>query len=476
VAAVAAGSDAEGVNRVLATVEAIASERDQAFTTQRLDMDMVRAVKFGGAGVVSPAQQAAARNITGGEVVLVIDGWKNFTETYPDLGPRVQALMRARNYGIRVLYTHTSTISGLPTGVKTETGQILELKLVQEHDTTVKRDPRDPERNPVREVPDLPGRGLTPTGHHLMVGAPVLADPPRPAGEPAPTTPLEGDALAAVVRRVSGVEKSSSVARLPEKVLLADVFAGISEPLPYGVVAFGLAESNRSDSPLVPACIDFEENPHALAVGAAGSGRTAWLRAMAHGIMRSYRPDQATIILIDPRKTSVGVVPEDTWLSAYARVPGEIAQVAQDLAGILEQRLPPPGVSQHDLATKRFWQGREFFVLIDDITTWGNAANPLAPLAPFVEQGEELGLHIVATADQRPFSFQSQGVGVLGKTVGMQPPILVMNGHRSHGAIVPGVFAEPQREGKGKLVTRRGIAGALVGWTDPPELARRRGN
>ena len=47
VATVVANSDAEGVRRVIATVEAIATERDRVFTTQRLDMDKVRAAKFG---------------------------------------------------------------------------------------------------------------------------------------------------------------------------------------------------------------------------------------------------------------------------------------------------------------------------------------------------------------------------------------------------------------------------------------------
>lgn len=477
VAAVAAGSDAEGVARVVATVEAIATERDHVFTTQRLDMDMVRAVKFGqtaAGGAINSAQQAAARAVAGGEVVLVVDGWKNFSEMYADLATRVVSLMRARNYGIRVLYTHTSTISGLATGTKSETGQTLELKLVNQHDSTIKRDPREPERNPAAEVPDLPGRGLTPSGHHLMVGAPVLADRPGEPGETDPPPPLQGDELSAAVRRIAGVSTTSAMARLPERVLLKDVFSGVMEPLPFGMVPFGLAESNRSDAPLVPAIIDFEEHPHAVATGVANSGLTTWLRAMAHGIMHCYRPDQATIILIDPRKSSVGVVPESDWLSGYARVPGEIQQLVADLAGVLQKRLPPPGVSQHDLATKRFWEGREFFVLIDGITSWGNTANPLVALAPYVEQAEELGLHIVATADHRQFSYQSQGVGVFGKMMGMTPPVLIMNGHRSHGAVFPGVFAEPQREGKGKLVTRRGIAGALVGWTDPPELARRR--
>lgn len=475
VAAVVAGTDTEGVNRVVATVEAIAAERDRIFTTQRLDMDKVRAVKFGMAtgGSINPAEAEAARTVTGGDIVLVIDGWRNFTEGYDALAPRVAALMRARNYGIRVVYTHTSSMSGLLSVVRSETGQILELKLVQDHDTTIKRDPSNMERNPVREVPDRPGRGLTPTGHHLLVGAPVLAQPPVLPGEPAPTAlPLEGDDLAAVVRRVAGVDKAAEVVRLPDKVALDDVFAGITETLPAGVVPFGLAESNVPGVPLVPACIDFIENPHALAVGLSGSGLTTWLRAMMRGIMHTYTDQQATIILIDPRRSSVGVVPPE-WLSAYARMPEEIAARIGDLVGVLKQRQPPPGVSQQDLATKRFWTGREFFVVVDGIGTWGNANNPLAPLLPYLEQGDELGLHVVATADIRQFAFQSNTGGLIGRMMGMQPPVLIMNGHRSHGAIVPGVFADPQREGRGKLLTRTGTAGVLVGWSEPPQVTRR---
>jgi type VII secretion protein EccCb len=478
VATVVAGTDAEGVARLIATVEAIAVERDKVFTTQRLDMDKVRAVKFGstsyGGGIIAAEVQAAAA-LAGGEVVLVIDGWKNFSEAYPELATRAAALMRTRNYGVRVVYTHTSSISGLPTPVKTETGQTLELKLVNEHDTTVKRNLRDPARNPAREVPDVAGRGLTPDGHHLMVGAPVLVSPPRVAGEPEiPGTRVQGDELAAVVRRVAGVDRASTVARLPEKALLEEVFAGTGEPLLPGVVPFGLAESNLPESPLVTACIDFADHPHVVATGLSGAGLTTWARAMMRGIMRSYSPEEATIVLIEHRRANIGVVPEENWLAAYAQNPSRIEAVVKDLCAILERRRPPATATAEELATKRFWAGREFFVVIDGITSWTNIANPLTALAPFVGDAEDLGLHIVVTADIRQFSYQSQGQGVLGRTMAMQPPVVVMNGHRSHGAIVPGVFAEPQREGKGRLVTRRGVEGVLVGWSEPPVLARRR--
>ena len=51
--------------------------------------------------------------------------------------------------------------------------------------------------------------------------------------------------------RLPGSSEVATVARLPQKVLLADVFAGISEPLLTGVVPFGLAEANVAGSPLV---------------------------------------------------------------------------------------------------------------------------------------------------------------------------------------------------------------------------------
>ena len=289
---------------MVATLEGIVVERDKVFATRNLDMGKVRAAKFGARPVDV--------GVSGGEVVLVLDGWKNFAETHAALVDRVLALQRARNYGVRVIVTHTSSLSGLPSSVKAETGQRLELKLVNEHDTEVKRDPRDPERNPVREVPDKPGRGLTRDGHHLMVGAPVLAHPPQ-LDASSPAGPVDGDALSEVVRQVSGVRKATTVVRLPESVELEEVFAAAGAATP-GVVAFGLAEST-----LGVASIDFVDHPHVVATGLAGSGLTAWARAMMRAVMRSYASTEATIILIDPRRTSVGVVPEDTWLGPMPR-------------------------------------------------------------------------------------------------------------------------------------------------------------
>jgi S-DNA-T family DNA segregation ATPase FtsK/SpoIIIE len=448
VAAVVAGSDSEGVARVIATVENIAAERDRIFTTRGLDIMTVREAKFG------PHPQDIG--VEGGDVVLVIDGWANFTENHDKHVETVISLMRARNYGVRVVITHTSTLSGVRSSIRNESAQRLEMKLVDPLDSQVPRDPRDPQRSPAKEVPDTPGRGLSPTGHHLMVGVPVLANEAE--------GPVEVREIGAVVRRVAGVDNAATVTRLPESVPIEEVVAAAaSGPRRRDLMPFGLSERTLST-----AYIDFAEHPHVIVTGRAGSGLTNFLRVMLHGIMRQYSPQEATIVLVDPRRKLVGIVPDAPWLSAYAYTPTHIREVAAELATVLQGRQPPPGATQQQMLTTKFWSGREFFVVVDDISSWSNAENPLAPLAPYVEQAAELGLHIIAGADIRNWSYLSMGSGVQGRIVGSLAPIVILDGRREHGQIVSGVYAEPQRPGKGMLATRNGIEGVLIGWSEPP--------
>lgn len=483
VVAVAHNSDSEGVRRVVDTVNAIAEERDRVFTVQNLDMDKVRAAKFASerGPVMTDGELKAARAVSGGDIVLVIDGWKNFSEKHEKLAGTVQELMRARNYGIRVVYTHTSTVSGLTSSVKAETGQTLELKLVNEHESVVKKNEREMERSPAKEVPDRPGRGVTADGHHMMVGFPRLTPPPgmtiSGAVEGEPHT-VEDDQLCEVVRRVAGTDAVASVARLPERILLRDVVAGIKEPLLKGVVPFGAAESNLPGTPLGTAVIDFFDHQHAVATGLAESGLSTWVRAMLYGIMNAYDPNEATIILVEHRRANVGVVPPDTWLNWYGTNPTQIAPMIDELCQVLERRRAAApqaqGVTAEDLAAKKLWSGKEFFVVIDGLTAWSSLASPVAKLANYVGDAEDIGLHVVATADIRHYSVHAQSSGVIGKMAGLSTATLVMNGARQHGQIVPGVYAEPQRQGKGQLVTRRGVESVLVGWTEPPAISRRR--
>ena len=442
VASVVPVFDTEGVARLVATVAGIVEDRERAFAAQGLDMATVREAKFG------PGLDVG---VDGGDVVLIVDGWANFTEAAPQQAEAVISLLRARNYGVRVLITHTSHLAGLRSAIRIETGQELELRLTDPRESEIDRVDGV---NRAREVPDTPGRGLSRTAHHLMVGVPELA------AHPGGRVPARG--LAEVVRAVAGADEAARVLRLPESVAIDEVLARADPARRREVVPFGLSERT-----LGPAYVDFAADAHVVAVGRSQSGRTNFLRVLMRGVMAQYRAEEATIVLIDPRRRLVGVVPEE-WLSRYSYAHNDIRAVTASLTEVLEQRLPPPGTSQHDMLTKQFWTGRRLFVVIDDITSWSQAENPLAALAPFVEQADQLGLHIVAAADIRSWSYQSQGPGVLGRITGTLSPVLILDGRREHGPIVSGVFAEPQRPGKGLLVTSAGSEGVLVGWSAPP--------
>jgi hypothetical protein len=58
---------------------------------------------------------------------------------------------------------------------------------------------------------------------------------------------------------------------------------------------------------------------------------------------------------------------------------------------------------------------------------WPTADKPLARLAPYVEQADSLGLHLIAAADTRSWTFQTVGSSVLGRgndevLIGWTPP------------------------------------------------------
>ena len=75
------------------------------------------------------------------------------------------------------------------------------------------------------------------------------------------------------------------------------------------------------------------------------------------------------------------------------------------------------------------------------------AVTIVGPVGPCVGQADSLGLDLVAAADIRNWTFQTTGSSVLGRVVGSLPPVVILDGRRDNGAIISGVFVEPQRPG-----------------------------
>ena len=94
-----------------------------------------------------------------------------------------------------------------------------------------------------------------------------------------------------------------------------------------------------------PAYLDIADHPHAIAVGAPRSGRSNFLRVMCRSITSLYRPEEAQILVLDPRRTLLGVV-QGPHLRDYAYTQSAIREAIKELVAELDNRQPPPGTTQ----------------------------------------------------------------------------------------------------------------------------------
>ncbi len=471
VAGLAPAVDREGVGRIVASVQGIVAEREAAFAKTGLDMDEVRRRKF--------SEKPEPVPVAGGDVILVIDGWATFATEYPQYVDHIVALARSLSYGVHVVISHTSYLQGFKQALKPLATERIELRLTDPGDTEMNR-------QLAKKVPrGVPGRGITKAGMHLLIGVPELSDrpgsvvagqaapEPHVAGQAAPEPDVAGQAapepervatrdIGPLIAQVSGIQKAATVSRLPESVPFEEV-ARLAAPITRRtLLPFGLSEAD-----LGPAYLDIADHPHAIAVGAPRSGRTNFLRVTCRSITSLYRPEEAQILVLDPRRTLLGVV-QGPHLRDYAYTQTAIREAIKDLVAELDSRQPPPGTTQEEMMTKKFWTGAEIFVIVDDAGVWSTMDNPLMMLGSHIEGARDTGLHVFAATAVANWNQVAIGSSVLGKLRASLAPTLILDGRRDAGKVVADIFAGPQRPGKATYYTRSGTTGALIGWSNPP--------
>jgi len=126
----------------------------------------------------------------------------------------------------------------------------------------------------------------------------------------------------------------------------------------------------------------------------------------------------------------------------------------------MTKRLPGPDVTQEQLKTRSWWKGPELFVVIDDydLASPGGGNAPFQPLAEFVPQAKDVGLHVVAVR-RTGGANRALYDPVLGKLKEIASPGLIGNGSK----------AGPMPPGRGVMVSRKtGEQLIQVAWI-PPE-------
>jgi DNA segregation ATPase FtsK/SpoIIIE, S-DNA-T family len=426
----------ELVRRVVAEFAAVLARRERLFRDAGISsVEEFRARRAAGGFPAEPAT----------DVLLVVDGYLVLRGEFDDVEARLPPLAaQGLAYGLHLAVSATRW-SELRPALKDLLGGRIELRLGEAAESEV-------DRRRAAAVPDRPGHGLAPDGAPAVVAAPRLstgaADPSALAGAIAAARPGRGFAP---VRLLPGCV---ALDRLPPA---APGAAGI--PL-------GVDEEHLARVELDPAA-----EPHLLCFADAESGKTALLRLLAHGITTRFPPEQARIVLVDHRRSLLGAVPA-THLIGYASTAEATGSAAAEVAASLRRRLPGPDVTPRALRERTWWSGPDVFVLVDDydlVAPGGGAPNPLLPLAEFLPQAKDVGLHVVV-ARRCGGAARALFDPVLGRLRELGAPGIVMNGDPDEGALVGAVKPAPAPPGRGVLVDRRrGTRRIQLAWLPPDE-------
>jgi S-DNA-T family DNA segregation ATPase FtsK/SpoIIIE len=235
---------------------------------------------------------------------------------------------------------------------------------------------------------------------------------------------------------------------LPERVTVAELPPPVAgKP---GGVPIGLGESD-----LAPVYLELSgQDPHFLVLGDSGSGKSAFLRTWMNGLVRSRSAWEARIILVDYRRSLLGVVPKE-HLGAYAGDAATAGAIAKLFAEKLAERLPPPDVTAEQLRDRSWWTGPEFYVVVDDYDLVAGRQSPLTPLVQFAPQARELGLHFVFARRVAGLARWIVSEPLFSQVRDLGSDGVILSGDPREGVVLGDQRAAQLPPGRGILVRRR---------------------
>jgi DNA segregation ATPase FtsK/SpoIIIE, S-DNA-T family len=434
VSGVAGRHEQQRARRVLAELQQLIGEREALFRALGLDSaDAFRRRRRDGQ---LPGIRAA-------DVFLLVDNWG---AARGELEGAEAVLLDIANRGLGVavhLVLTTNRWADLRMALRDSISGRLELRHADPGDSEINR-------RAARQFNFVAaGRGMVPPGLQVQMALPRLdgADTAEQLAD------AQEDAIGKVAAAWTGAQ-APPVRMLPERVTVTQLGLPPEDPVPG--VPIGMSESD-----LAPVHLDLtRENPHFLVFGDSGSGKSAFLRTWITGLVERNTAWEVRIIVIDYRKSLLGLVPGG-HLGAYAGDPVTARDICGQLAARLAERLAPPDVTPQQLRDRSWWSGPDFYVVVDDYDMVGGRQSPLAPLADFVPQAREIGLHIVLARRVAGYSRSliSEPLFTQVKDIGADG--LILSGDPREGVILGDWRAAQRPPGRGILV-RRKHPGAVV--------------
>lgn len=401
--------------RIVREVHAVVEAREELF--RRLGIDSVQTFR-------SMCAAGEVRDARMGDVFLLLDNWGAIsTELGGDLVAVVNEIgSRGLGYGVHLVLAANRWLE-IKGGLRDCFGSRLELRLNDATESEVDR--RLAQTLPV----NTPGRGLT--------SAKLVFQAALPRLDRRATTDGLQEALTAAVDEVARAwtGPSASPSRVLPRVL---DFADCPWQPPDGAVLLGLGESR-----LEPVFLDLGgADPHFLVFGDGESGKTNLLRHLMRSLSRNG-PEHTQIVLIDYRRTLLEEAGGPA-LAAYAGSRVASAQALQEVLPQLSARLPGPEVTIEQLRNRSWWEGPEWYLIVDDYDLVG--PNALPGVAELAAQGRDIGFHLILARRVggssrtmfEPLSQQLRDLGTQGLILSGNPQEGVLLGNQRPQRLPPG--------------------------------------
>jgi S-DNA-T family DNA segregation ATPase FtsK/SpoIIIE len=395
----------------------------------RTDQELARRIVAHVQGLVREREARRRRGADHGnaETFLVVDGWAVVREELDGMAESITAIAaQGLSYGVHVVIT-ASRWADIRPALKDQLTTRVELCLGDPSDSEMDR-----KRARLLGVRP-PGHGITREGLECVIALPA------------------GGGMAAMHVEVA----APPVRLLPSHVPYDEVVARCPEAMVIGLEGDELA----------PMPMNFA---HLLVLGDAECGKTATLRVVCREIVRAHPPDEARVLVVDVRRTLLGVLESDHLLG-YAMSAASVESHVANAVDLLTARLPGDRVTQQQLRDRSWWTGPDVYVVVDDYDlVAGTSGNPLLPLLDLLPHSRDVGLHLVvarrsggaARAMFDPILARLRELGCAG---------LMMSASPDEGVLLGAVRPGPLPAGRGTLV-RRSLPDRLVqvSWTVPP--------
>jgi len=440
VAGVATRSDPERISRTVAELTNALDGREQLFREHGLDS--AAALRAARAAGVTPPEVPAA-------MFLVIDGWGTFREDHEVLESQVAEIAaRGLNYGVHVILTVTQSMQ-VRLRTQPAFGGRVELRLNDAFDSAFDRKMQE------RLDSETPGRGLV--AGNLQFHAAL----PRVDGEASLT-----DLTAAQKQLVATVAERWPRGAVPVVQVLPTLYPYRELPPvdpERGGVPVGISERN-----LQPAAVNLNAgDPHLLVYGDGETGKSNLLRVLLRGYQQLYPPEQLGIVVVDYRRSLLGVVP-DEYLLAYCTTQQKTLAVAQEVASSIAKRLPGPDLTPEQLRARNWWRGLEVLMVVDDYDlVAASSGNPLAGLVEYLAQARDLGLHLVLARRTGGLS-RAMFEPLIQRLNDLSTPGFLFSGDRMEGRLINGVASQRLPAGRALYAMRGGGYQQIqVAWHPP---------